>query len=171
MTPPTDHCPPAATDIASPPTPDGPTPAPARAAPKPTKFPCPFPDCKARVFSRTADLERHTRMVHLHQPREQYPCDYKHCGRRNMPFFRQDHFRDHLFVFHKEDLMRRGSSPAADMKAWWGSRASRALFGGWWRCSRCLKRASVEESGGYVCPCGHEIERERREVREGKKVW
>ena len=89
-------------------------------------------------------------------------CDYKKCERHVRPFFRQDHFRDHLRIYHKEDLLRRGTK--AD-REWWASRAPRPIFKGWWRCSRCLVRVDLD-ANGFVCDaCGSQCEKERQRYR------
>jgi len=125
------------------------------------KWICDDPTCQSNSFSRFADLARHKSSVHLDETnREQFFCDYKKCPRSQQPFHRQDHFRDHLRDQHKEDLLRRGSKSDED---WWASRNKRALFGGWWRCSKCMNRAT---DGEWVCDrCGHGCENERRNRR------
>ncbi|KAK4126670.1 hypothetical protein N657DRAFT_661066 [Parathielavia appendiculata] len=117
-----------------------------------------------KTAGRQADLERHFRIVHLGDDQKvKYLCDYKRCARHTLPFFRQDHFRDHLRIYHKEDLLRRGHNKAD--QAWWASRATQALQCGWWRCSRCLVRVSLGKHG-FVCPgCGNPCEKERQHYR------
>lgn len=131
------------------------------------KYLCRYPGCN-KGASRQADLERHYRIVHLDEDeRTKYLCDYRRCGRHSAPFFRQDHFRDHLRIYHKEDLLRRGNRGDRE---WWDSRAPRALHGGWWRCSRCLVRVD-QAAHGFVCPgCGNPCESERQRYRLNAKV-
>ncbi|KAK0707589.1 hypothetical protein B0H67DRAFT_647759 [Lasiosphaeris hirsuta] len=121
--------------------------------------------CPDKGFGRSADLERHNKQVHTSDDKKaKYICDYRKCLRHKQPFFRQDHFRDHLREFHKEDLPRRGVKP--DSK-WWKGRALRAIFGGWWRCNRCLAHRVDIRRDGYVCPgCGNHCELERQKYRE-----
>lgn len=90
-------------------------------------------------------------------------CDYKRCPRHKSPFLRQDHFRDHLRTYHKEDLLRRGISEDHE---WWMSRSRHAMFGGWWRCNRCLVRRVNYAKHGFICPgCGNACETERQRYR------
>ncbi|GAB1316224.1 hypothetical protein MFIFM68171_06434 [Madurella fahalii] len=133
------------------------------------RYPCLVPGCKQKGFSRSADLDRHYKMVHLDDDqKKKYMCDYRKCPRYDTPFFRQDHFRDHLRLFHKEDLLRRGTKPDHE---WWGSRSSRAMFSGWWRCNRCLVVRVQQEKYGFVCPgCGNPCEAERRRQRERMRM-
>ncbi|PHH81067.1 hypothetical protein CDD80_3349 [Ophiocordyceps camponoti-rufipedis] len=91
---------------------------------------CLHPGCDAQ-FKRRADLQRHYR--HRHTPdsvKESFSCDYPRCSRYRDPFYRLDHFRDHLRDFHKEDIEKRGSE----------TNNARPVSGSWWRCRRCLKR-------------------------------
>jgi hypothetical protein len=129
------------------------------------RYPCLIPGCKQKGFSRSADLDRHYKMVHLgEEHKKKYACDYKKCARHDAPFFRQDHFRDHLRLFHKEDLLKRGSG--APDRSWWESRSPRAMFAGWWRCNRCLVVRVDYERHGFVCPgCGNPCEAERQKYR------
>ncbi len=90
-------------------------------------------------------------------------CDYKVCSRHKVPFFRYDHFRDHYRIYHKEDLLRRGTKVDEE---YWASRAPFAIFSGWWRCSRCLVRFDLEASG-YTChKRGGGCEKERQRYRK-----
>ncbi|KAK0702620.1 hypothetical protein B0T21DRAFT_110399 [Apiosordaria backusii] len=128
-------------------------------------YPCLVPGCAQKAFSRSADLDRHYKMVHVDEDKKvKFKCDYKKCNRHDSPFYRQDHFRDHLRDFHKEDLLRR--SKKEDRK-WWEGRAPHAVYKGWWRCNRCLvKRVDIAQDG-YTCPgCGNPCEAERQRVRE-----
>ena len=75
------------------------------------EFVCKEKSCKGVAFSRVADLERHTKHVHLDaDAKEQFFCDYTDCSRSSMPFHRKDHYREHLREFHCEDLLKRGSN-------------------------------------------------------------
>ncbi|KAK4164462.1 zinc finger protein AEBP2 [Cladorrhinum sp. PSN259] len=129
-------------------------------------YPCRFPNCHAKSFSRSADLERHYNMVHVDETKKRkFACDYKRCSRHEVPFFRQDHFRDHLRSYHKEDLPRRSKKPDA---AWWQGRSKYAMESGWWRCNRCLVvRVNIEQDG-FTCPkCGASCEVDRQRLRLG----
>lgn len=128
------------------------------------RFVCPVRDCKQGAFGRAADLDRHHKMVHLpDEEKKKFFCDYKKCPRHDSPFYRQDHFRDHLRDFHKEDLLRRGTK--ADGK-WWDSRSKHAIFTGWWRCNKCLVTRVDIETNGWVCPkCSTHCETERKRFR------
>lgn len=128
------------------------------------RFMCRVQGCKQKGFGRAADLERHHKIVHLaDDEKKKFLCDYKRCPRHELPFYRQDHFRDHLRDFHKEDLLRRGNK--ADEK-WWKSRATYAIFNNWWRCNRCLVTRVNLKTDGYVCPkCSMHCETERQRYR------
>ncbi|KAK4665600.1 hypothetical protein QC763_403030 [Podospora pseudopauciseta] len=128
-------------------------------------YPCLSPGCSQKAFSRSADLDRHYKQVHIDEDqRIKYHCDYKKCPRHEAPFGRQDHFRDHLRDFHKEDLLRRSKK---EDREWWESRAPRAVFNGWWRCNKCLVVRVDVEMEGYTCPaCGSSCESDRMRVRE-----
>lgn len=108
-------------------------------------------------------------MVHVDdEKKKKYMCDYRKCPRHDTPFFRQDHFRDHLRLYHKEDLLRRGTKPDRE---WWSSRSARAMFSGWWRCNRCLVVRVEQAKHGFVCPgCGNPCEAERRRERERMRM-
>ncbi|KAI0424005.1 hypothetical protein F5Y09DRAFT_163734 [Xylaria sp. FL1042] len=124
-------------------------------------FFCMFPECP-KSFGRKADLERHYKQIHTSaEEKEKFPCDWKKCDRLKEPFGRRDHQRDHYRVYHKEDLMRRGSSNKEDEK-WWNERK---VIPDWWRCARCLGRVKVEEDG-WVCPaCRTICEQQRQDFR------
>ncbi|SPQ26635.1 eae1197e-011a-48e8-8355-605b1624e0aa [Thermothielavioides terrestris] len=141
--------------------------APARPPAEKAKYLCNYPGCN-KGASRPADLDRHYKIVHLEEDEKtKYLCDYKRCNRHADPFFRQDHFRDHLRVYHKEDLLRRGSRGSRE---WWNSRSPHALYGGWWRCSRCLVRVD-QARHSFVCPsCGNPCESERQRYRLNAKA-
>jgi len=123
-----------------------------------------MPSC-SKAFRRAADLDRHYKHVHGEESRQEHnACDYPKCQRRGDPFSRKDHLRDHLRDFHKEDLPRRTREPKVD-QTWWDARI---VGPKWWRCSRCLTRVSLEESG-WDCPkCKSACERERRQLRESR---
>ncbi|KAM7221361.1 hypothetical protein V8F06_003329 [Rhypophila decipiens] len=128
------------------------------------RFVCRVHDCTQGAFGRAADLERHHKMVHLpDDEKKKFFCDYRRCSRHDSPFYRQDHFRDHLRDFHKEDLLRRGNR--ADER-WWTSRSSNAINNGWWRCNRCLVTRVYIQTDGWVCPhCAMHCETDRQRVR------
>ncbi|KAK4244114.1 hypothetical protein C7999DRAFT_17592 [Corynascus novoguineensis] len=134
----------------------------AQASSEKEKFKCRYPNCP-NWASRQADLDRHYKIMHLNDDqKEKYYCDYKKCPRHKTPFFRQDHFRDHLRIYHKEDLLRRGNKGDDE---WWSSRAPYALCNGWWRCRRCLVRVRHDDHG-FTCPgCGDVCEKERQQYR------
>lgn len=150
-----------------------PTPAPAPAPslscrPRPV-YRCEVPSChNSNPFKSAADVERHN--FHMHISEEEKPklsCDYRKCSRYEAPFYRIDHFRDHLRVYHKEDLLRRGCKPDRE---WWDSRSGRAIFRGWWRCNRCVIRRVDIEAHGFVCPdCGNPCEIERQQYRKSAR--
>ncbi|KAK4154172.1 hypothetical protein C8A00DRAFT_14691 [Chaetomidium leptoderma] len=141
---------------------DTPSSSPVQTIAEKDKFICHYSGCQ-KGASRQADLERHFRIVHLDDDKKKkYPCDYKKCGRHAAPFFRQDHFRDHLRIYHKEDLLRRGNKGDEE---WWATRAPRALNNGWWRCSRCLARVGLDKSGFVCAGCGNPCEKERQQYR------
>ncbi|KAH8878515.1 hypothetical protein GQ53DRAFT_595798, partial [Thozetella sp. PMI_491] len=128
-------------------------------------FPCPFRGCTQAPFRRQADCDRHFNMVHQDDSKKkQFRCDYKKCIRHAQPFYRQDHFRDHLRDFHKEDLLRRGVRDDAE---WWEERAHRAIYDRWWRCNRCLVVRVQIDKYGYTCPgCNNNCEPARQTARE-----
>lgn len=133
------------------------------------RFPCIVGTCN-KQFNRNADLDRHMKFIHCKATVPSRQCDYPRCGRHANPFHRDDHFRDHLRDQHKEDLLKRGESTAPD-PGWWRERAPAAVFRGWWRCSKCFARVSVEREG-WQCGsaegsagCGNFCEPERRNVR------
>jgi len=136
--------------------------SPAQTLPEKEKYRCPYPGCKNGA-SRQADLDRHFNVVHLEDDKKiKHICDYKKCPRHTAPFYRQDHFRDHLRIYHKEDLLRRGNKGDEE---WWSSRAPRALYNGWWRCSRCLIRVRLD-TDAFTCPnCQSCCEKERQQYR------
>ena len=126
---------------------------------------CHAPGCNQKVFGRSADLERHIKMIHVSEDkRRKYICDYKKCDRYHKPFYRQDHFRDHLRNQHKEDL------PLRSLKTdpqWWATRSHRAIYGGWWRCNRCLLvRVDIKKHGFACSGCGHHCEIDRQRFRQ-----
>ncbi|CAP71664.1 uncharacterized protein PODANS_6_6250 [Podospora anserina S mat+] len=128
-------------------------------------YECLAPGCSQKSFSRSADLDRHYKQVHIPEDeKRKYRCDYKKCLRHEAPFGRLDHLKEHLRDFHKEDLISR---PKRQDAQWWESRAPRAVFNGWWRCNRCLVVRVDIETDGYTCPaCGDPCESDRVRVRE-----
>lgn len=136
---------------------------PSPSPPTKEKFFCNVEGCKQKGFGRPADLDRHVKMVHCtDSQKRKFLCDYRRCTRHDSPFYRQDHFRDHLRDFHKEDLPRRGNKGDA---AWWGSRAPPS--GRWWRCNRCLVVRVDFDKHGFVCfQCGTHCEMERQKFRQ-----
>ncbi|KAH6617261.1 hypothetical protein F5144DRAFT_499089 [Chaetomium tenue] len=127
------------------------------------KFKCPYRGCK-HMARRQADLDRHFKIMHLADDQKtRYLCDYPKCGRHITPFYRQDHFRDHLREYHREDLVRRGSKGDEE---WWSDRNPDALKNGWWRCTRCLVKVRHKKNG-YSCPgCKTRCEKERQQYRQ-----
>lgn len=128
---------------------------------------CDHPTCNGKSFNRSADLDRHVKNIHTNEDQKKgFFCDYKKCPRHKNPFFRQDHFRDHLRDQHKEDLIRRSTKPD---ETFWSTRSPRAMDNGWFRCNRCLICRVDIATEGYQCPrCGHACETERKDYREGK---
>jgi hypothetical protein len=129
-----------------------------------------MPSCN-KQFNRAADLDRHQKFIHYKAAVAPMLCDYKRCPRHKNPFHRADHFRDHLRDQHKEDLLKRGETTSPDAR-WWRERAHGAVYGGWWRCSKCFARVSVEKEG-WQCGsaegsagCGNHCETERRGPRK-----
>ncbi|EXF76637.1 hypothetical protein CFIO01_13739 [Colletotrichum fioriniae PJ7] len=87
-------------------------------------------------------------------------CDYPACNRKNEPFNRKDRLRIHLTDVHKEDV----SAKTFEMTVAWLQ--ERKIYPKWWRCSKCLDRVKIEESG-WSCPRdGSKVEDIRREFRE-----
>lgn len=106
------------------------------------KFPCLVRSCN-KQFNRAADLDRHMKFIHYKATVRAMLCDYRRCPRHREPFHRADHFRDHLRDQHKEDLPKRGERAHAPDDAWWRERSPAAVYGGWWRCSKCFARVVV----------------------------
>lgn len=115
------------------------------------------------MASRQADLDRHFTTMHLaDDQKKRYLCDYPKCPRHTAPFYRQDHFRDHLREYHHEDLLRRGTKGDGE---WWSGRNPDALHNGWWRCTRCLIKVRSKKHG-FACPtCKTRCEKERLQYR------
>ncbi|EFX03478.1 c2h2 finger domain containing protein [Grosmannia clavigera kw1407] len=64
-----------------------------------------------KKFSRTADLQRHEKHVHLDERSKlNIVCDYTECPRNKQPFSRKDHYREHLRDSHGEDMTKRGGN-------------------------------------------------------------
>jgi hypothetical protein len=118
---------------------------------------CLAPECNNRVYHRLADLQRHNSMRHMDSEPKSYSCDYRKCPRRETPFFRKDHFRDHLRDYHKEDLIGWSINRTKDS---WESRPLHAMPRGWWRCGRCLAHRVIIATDGYSsCPgCGYSLQ-------------
>jgi rubrerythrin len=128
------------------------------------RFLCLQPDC-GKQFNRAADLARHLKNVHCKDMNKAMHCDYRKCPRHLNAFHRFDHFRDHLRDQHREDLLKRGAGGEVDA-AWWKTRLPAAVYDGWWRCSKCFLRVSVEEHE-WRCPdCGNYCEQERQAMRK-----
>ncbi|KAJ3959113.1 hypothetical protein N0V92_004263 [Colletotrichum tropicale] len=125
------------------------------------KFPCLEAGCTANPFKRKADLERHYRQVHQDpSKKEAHKCDYPKCSRKNEPFGRRDHFRDHLRDYHNEDIFKRGTHVD---DSWL---QGRNLSSRWWRCSKCLIRVDVNSYPDHVCPkCKNPCEDKRKRAR------
>ncbi|KAK1966736.1 hypothetical protein LY78DRAFT_577811 [Colletotrichum sublineola] len=125
------------------------------------KFPCLEAGCTANPFKRKADLERHYRQVHQDpSKKEAHKCDYPKCSRKNEPFGRRDHFRDHLRDYHNEDIFKRGTHVE---DSWL---KGRNLSSRWWRCSKCLIRVDVNSYPDHVCPkCKNPCEDKRKRAR------
>lgn len=120
---------------------------------------CLAPNCEAKHFRRKADLERHYQQKHTPSHlKKQYFCDYSKCPRREEPFHRVDHFRDHYRDYHCEDIPRK----TGEKDEWYDGRA---VSRHWWRCNKCLKRKSIVEVG-WECPgCGSRCDSGRRKLR------
>ncbi len=114
-------------------------------------FPASSRGASRSLFGRVADLDR----AYEDGPRrrcleEEVQMRLQEVPRHEQPFFRQDHFRDHLRDFHKEDLLRRG---VKDDEEWWNDRAQRPFRRGWWRCNRCLvERVQIDKFGFRSVP-------------------
>ncbi|KAL1861779.1 hypothetical protein VTK73DRAFT_6912 [Phialemonium thermophilum] len=81
----------------------------ATAADPNNQFACIFPGCSAKKpFGRVADLDRHMKFIHFKETAQAIFCDYPKCDRKEKPFHRLDHLREHLRDVHKEDLFKRG---------------------------------------------------------------
>jgi len=139
-----------------------------RRQPRPS-YRCEVPSCHNPTFNRATDLVRHNACFHACEIEEpKLFCDYSKCPRHETPFYRIDHFRDHLRDLHKEDLFHRGCQHD---KQWWNSRSSDAIFKGWWRCYRCLVPRVDIRAYGFVCPtCLNPCETERQEYRQRKEA-
>ncbi|QUC23301.1 uncharacterized protein UV8b_07542 [Ustilaginoidea virens] len=121
---------------------------------------CLYPGCNVKPFKRRADLDRHYKHRHAADSQKaSFSCDYPRCSRRREPFHRLDHFRDHLREYHKEDIEKRGGRVNEEWLE------GRRVSSSWWRCSKCLKRIYVEQSG-YDCPhCKSTCQAKRKEAR------
>ncbi|KAJ8060829.1 hypothetical protein OCU04_009913 [Sclerotinia nivalis] len=68
-------------------------------------YSCRFPSGCSKVFRRSADLQRHYKLVHAHADQKSlYSCGSKRRATDNDPFTRKDHYRDYLKDFHEEDV-------------------------------------------------------------------
>lgn len=121
---------------------------------------CLYPGCNAKPFKRRADLDRHYKHRHASDAEKvSFNCDYPRCSRRKDPFYRLDHFRDHLREFHKEDIEKRGGSVNEE------SLEDRRVSSTWWRCPKCLKRIYIDRNG-YGCPnCKSTCQPKRKDAR------
>lgn len=137
------------------------------------KFLCLMPSCN-KQFNRPADLDRHMKFIHRKDAIPAMACDYRRCARHKNPFHRPDHFRNHLRDQHKEDLLKRNEAAPAPEDPWWRDRAAAAVYGEYWRCTKCFARVPLD--GGrdddgtgsmWKCAgCGNYCEAERQTVRE-----
>ncbi|KAK8084808.1 hypothetical protein PG997_006079 [Apiospora hydei] len=121
---------------------------------------CLYPGCESKPFKRKADLDRHWEHVHLppHQ-KVSYYCDYSKCSRHTEPFHRMDHCRDHLREYHKEDLVRKNGKEDDE---WY---QNRKVSTKWFRCTKCLHRNQIKESG-WTCPnCSTSCDKKRQKLR------
>ena len=129
-------------------------------ASQPEGHTCLFPACDSKPFKRKADLDRH--WEHVHAPPDQkvsYFCDYTKCGRHTDPFHRMDHCRDHLREYHKEDLIRKNGKEDDE---WY---QNRKVSSKWFRCTKCLHRNQIKETG-WTCPnCNTPCDKRRQKLR------
>jgi hypothetical protein len=87
-----------------------------------------------------------------------WACDWVGCKKAGQPFSRIDHYRDHLRDYHLEDILgkkRKGLQ-------WFQGRHT---YPDWWRCSNCLSRVRIEDSGLNCNVCSQPCEPERQEFR------
>lgn len=142
------------------------------------RFICLHAGCDG-AFRRSADLERHVQQVHNPGQSASYYCDYRRCNRsesspENNPFGRKDHYRDHLRDYHNEDLpkregnsgRRRSSNSRMSVSAGNSTATSRNIHPNWWRCTRCLVRNFVQQTGWTCRSCNSPCESERQATRE-----
>ncbi|KAK8116232.1 egg shell [Apiospora sp. TS-2023a] len=129
-------------------------------ASQPEGHQCLYPQCESKPFKRKADLDRHWEHVHL--PSDQkvsYYCDYSKCSRHTEPFHRMDHCRDHLREYHKEDLVRKNGKEDDE---WYHNRK---VSSKWFRCTKCLHRNQIKDSG-WTCPnCNTSCDKRRQKLR------
>ncbi|KAK8098437.1 uncharacterized protein PG998_013923 [Apiospora kogelbergensis] len=121
---------------------------------------CLFPQCDSKPFKRKADLDRHWEHVHL--PPDQkatYFCDYSKCSRHEEPFNRLDHCRDHLREYHKEDLVRKNGKEDDE---WY---RNRKVSSKWFRCTKCLRRNQIRDSGWACLHCNSACDKKRQTLR------
>ncbi|KAF7863018.1 hypothetical protein EAF04_007101 [Stromatinia cepivora] len=68
-------------------------------------YSCQFPSGCSRVFGRSADLQRHYKLVHAHADQKSlYSCGSKCSATGNDPFTRNGYYRDYLEDFREEDV-------------------------------------------------------------------
>ncbi|EMC92136.1 hypothetical protein BAUCODRAFT_159892 [Baudoinia panamericana UAMH 10762] len=69
---------------------------------------CLYLQCNGQGFSRYADLQRHTAVIHNPETLERIDCDYPGCLRRgNLGFSRKDKMIDHKREVHKVAIPKR----------------------------------------------------------------
>ena len=109
-------------------------------------------------------MDRHYKQRHNTEEQKKrfaYYCDYRKCSRKEDPFYRRDHYRDHLREYHKEDIEKRG----VIIDEHWLE--GRNVNVSWWRCPKCLIKVYVDPSG-YDCPdCKVSCQSKRKDARRG----
>jgi hypothetical protein len=93
-----------------------------------------------------------------YSPPTQWACDWLGCPRSLNHFSRIDHYRDHLRDYHSEDILGKKRKDAL----WF---EGRNIYPDWWRCSNCLSRVRIEESGLDCHVCSRPCEPERQKFR------
>ena len=78
-------------------------------------IPCDFPGCV--VSARPAEFARHCKIIHTQQ-KNSVPSDYPRCAKSHDSFTRNEHFRDHLKVYHKEDIGRAKGDEKQEKRKW-----------------------------------------------------
>lgn len=124
---------------------------PSRSPREDTPLCCLFPQCKAPPFGKSEALVAHYKRCHNDNLRaSSLYCDYIDC-RRQVPFERLKHLRDHLRRAHKEKIEK--------------GRANQIVgFPGDRRCYTCLKRASIGNCGEKCPSCGTPWQTEERQT-------